>query len=492
MVDILLLSIPTYEFRPYIVGISSLHSYLINNSIKSVLKDPISAYHESIQRPYDDVLVNELKQDMFKSLDTELLSGFFDYLTNLIQLHNPKYIGMSCIINNREVCHAISIFIKKKFPSIKIIIGGPNSKFMKPEFHKYESVDYLYTGESESGFADFFNDDLRMKLFGLSFRNEFNQIVHNAQALPADLSNLPIAYHDKSFDTEFHKKNYQLYFPVVFSRGCPYHCSFCDGWKVLDGFRYFPIDRVIDFIKSYENDTRYMLVEDSILNGNDKWLRSFAKAIVDNQLKVTWGGMFRFHPMMEQEGYFDLLGQSGLVRLNFGLESGSPKILKNLGKFANMTKMFSIFDKLRIAKKKYNFRVSVMIMIGTPYEQEEDFKKTLAFLFFNRDVIDMLDSCAAFVLNDDLTILHDLEKQKIVVRETSVNWATPYSTPKIRVDRMRRITKFLKQINLPAQIFDQGLYDIPEDRWVTWDENSTPTIQGVDNDLSQAAVCITG
>jgi radical SAM superfamily enzyme YgiQ (UPF0313 family) len=340
---------------------------------------------------------------------------------------------------------------------------------MKDSLFKYESLDFLYAGEAESNFLDFFDENKRFKMLGISFRNEQGQIVHNGQALPADLSKIPIAYHDRAFDTKFHAQNYETYYPVVFSRGCPYHCTFCDGWKVLEGFRYFPIERVIDFIKSYEQDNRYMLVEDSILNGNDKWLKSFASAIVENQLNVTWGGMFRFHPIMEQEGYWDLLGQSGLRRINFGLESGSPRILKNLGKFANMEKMYKIFDKLRAAKKKYNMRVSVMIMIGTPYEEEADFQKTLKFLYFNRDVIDMLDSCAAFVLNDDLTILHNLEKEKIVIRQTSINWCTPFSSPKIRYDRMKRVTKFLNQINLPARIYDNGIYELPESEWVSWD-----------------------
>ncbi len=470
MADILLMSIPIYEFRPYIVGVSSLHTYLKNNGIDSVLCDPISQFHESMNRPYDNVLFNDLQTSSLNSDSTSaLITDFNKYLIKLVKEHSPRYIGMSCIINNRDVCLAISKLIKSQFPEVKIVIGGPNSKYMKPHLHSYDSVDYLYAGEAESGFVDFFNDDLRLKLFGLSYKKENAEVIHNLQAPPADLSKIPIAYHDKAFKTAFHSQNYETYYPVVFSRGCPYHCTFCDGWKVLDGFRYFPIERVVDFIKSYENDERYMLVEDSILNGNDIWLKNFARAIVENQLKITWGGMFRFHPKMLEEGYWDLLGQSGLIRLNFGLESGSPKILKNLGKFGNIEKMFKIFDKLREAKKKYNIRVSVMIMIGTPYEEEVDFQKTLRFLYFNRDVIDMLDSCAAFVLNDDLTILHNLRKEKIVVEKTSINWATPYSTPKIRIDRMKRITKFLKQINLPARIFDNGLYDLPEDDWATWD-----------------------
>jgi hypothetical protein len=211
-----------------------------------------------------------------------------------------------------------------------------------------------------------------------------------------------------------------------------------------------------------------MLVEDSILNGNAKWLTSFCNAIVDNNLKVRWGGMFRFHPSMNEEGYFDLLGKSGLIRLNFGLESGSKSVLRNLGKFANMEKMYAIFDKLRDAKKKYPIRVSTMIMVGTPYETEEDFKKTLQFLYFNRDVIDMVDSCAVFILNDEIQIEADLIKRNLVTKKSSINWATAESTPKIRIDRIRRIEKFCKQINLQVKIYDHGLPNIKEEEWASW------------------------
>jgi len=165
-----------------------------------------------------------------------------------------------------------------------------------------------------------------------------------------------------------------------------------------------------------------------------------------------------------------MLGKSGLIRLNFGLESGSKNILRNLGKFANMEKMYVIFDKLREAKKKYPIRVSTMIMVGTPYETEEDFKKTLQFLYFNRDVIDMIDSCAVFVLNDDIQIEEDLLKRKLVNKKTSLNWATAASTPKIRIDRIRRIEKFCNQINLQVKIYDFGLPDLPEEEWATWEE----------------------
>lgn len=478
MVDLLLLSIPIYEFRPYIVGASSLHTYLNNNGVNCVLRDPISDYHEKISRAYNNDLFEELIALYNKGGEpSELCKGFIEHLYAEIDLHQPKVVGLSCIINNRDAVLSITKFIKEKYPHVMTIVGGPNSKYMKEQFSHYKSVDFLFTGEAESGFVTFFDLDKRHTLLGLSYRNEVGMVVHNGTAPAADLTNLPIAYHDKAFKTKFHKENYETYYPVVFSRGCPYHCSFCDGWKVLDGFRYFPIERVVDFIKSYKDDDRYMLVEDSILNGNDKWLKSFARAIIDNQLKVTWGGMFRFHPIMEQEGYWDLLGQSGLVRLNFGLESGSPSILKNLGKFANMTKMFNIFNRLREAKKKYPIRVSVMIMIGTPYEEEVDFQRTMRFLYFNRDVIDMIDSCAAFVLEDDLIIYNNLKKEGILNKKTSINWATPYSSPEIRIDRMRRITKFLQQINLPARIYDHGIYKLPKEDWAVWEGPSAEEIK---------------
>lgn len=475
MIDILLLTIPVHELRPYIVGISSVHTYLNNNNISCLTRDPVTEYYELIEKNYNNDLAKDLERSLQSPHSSQLLEGFTEYLKNIVITEKPKFIGLSALVSNRDASVAVAKILKKIFPEIEIILGGPIAKFLKESFHKLTSIDFLYTGEAESGFANFFNADLRYNLLGLSYRNKNNEVIHNNQALPADLLNLPIAYHDKLFKTKFHTENYKPYFPVVFSRGCPYHCTFCEGWKVLDGFRYFPIDKVMEFVRSYENDERYMLVEDSIINGNDKWLKAFCNAMIENNIKLTWGGMFRFHPMMEQEGYLDLLGRSGLKRLNFGLESGSPKILKNLGKFANMEKMFGIFNRLREVKSKYNIRISVMLMLGSPYEEEVDFQKTLKFLYFNRDVIDMIDACSAFVLNDDLTILHQLEKENLVVRKSSINWATPSSSPKIRIDRMKRMEKFCKQINLPVRLVYAGLDDINQNDWVSWPINSEVT-----------------
>lgn len=94
MADILLLSIPTYSkgSRPYIVGISSLQTYLKNGGIDSVLIDPVSLFLESRNDSYEDALVNDLKAYDIGGASSELVDNFRQFLEKKIEQHHPKYI----------------------------------------------------------------------------------------------------------------------------------------------------------------------------------------------------------------------------------------------------------------------------------------------------------------------------------------------------------------------------------------------------------------
>jgi len=60
---------------------------------------------------------------------------------------------------------------------------------------------------------------------------------------------------------------------------------------------------------------------------------------------------------------------------------------------------------------------------------------------------------------------------------------------------MRRITKFLQQINLPARIYDHGIYKLPKEEWATWDGptaeeiKAQKTLQAEQNQVAEPIAC---
>jgi hypothetical protein len=98
-------------------------------------------------------------------------------------------------------------------------------------------------------------------------------------------------------------------------------------------------------------------------------------------MKIHWTGYCRCDGRMDLE-FYQMLADSGCAMLNYGIESGSQKVLNDMDK------------KVTVAEMEQNFRDGAKVgvaaftnwIVGFPTEQYQDFADTLTFLWRNRNM----------------------------------------------------------------------------------------------------------
>ena len=105
---------------------------------------------------------------------------------------------------------------------------------------------------------------------------------------------------------------------------------------------------------------------------NREQVDEFCNAMLDSGLNTKWSGYLSVGVVNDAEGY-ELLYKSGCRSMIYGVESGSPRILKSVGK--NM-KLDKIKSNIELCAKSRIVPI-VMFMLGFPDETEEDIKATI-------------------------------------------------------------------------------------------------------------------
>jgi hypothetical protein len=165
------------------------------------------------------------------------------------------------------------------------------------------------------------------------------------------------------------------------SRGCVAKCQFCSEttfWR----YRGRLAGNIVDEIE-YQYHTfgvRTVWFIDSLVNGNLKELRAFAKGVVDKGLTdLHWVGYCRNDERMDLD-YFRDLKASGCDMLNFGVESGSQKVLDIMKKNVKREAVEKNLHDMTTA----GINAFTNWFVGFPGEDRQDFADTMTLMWRTR------------------------------------------------------------------------------------------------------------
>ena len=305
-------------------------------------------YYKRIHPTYEPILREYL--ELLLAEDADIL-GFSTYYTNLLPT-----IWM---IDE----------IRKRKPDITIIMGGPECH--QEYFKKPDGVDYYFIGESEQNILDF-------------LENWENGIKPASPALGSlysdtriDIDSLPYPDYDDFDLTKYWGKNSIC---AEISRGCIAKCSYCTEvyyWKFRDRGATTVVDELEYQIKKY--NISFVSFVDSLMNGSLKEFKKFCEEIVRRDLKFNWWGYARADGRMDLE-FYKLMKAAGGQGFNYGIETGSDKVLKAINKKNTVAEI----NQNIIDSDKVGMKVSACWVIGAPGEDIEAFTHSFNMLWNHR------------------------------------------------------------------------------------------------------------
>lgn len=265
--------------------------------------------------------------------------------------------------------------IRKRFPRVRLVAGGPAIQGLKSAFPKYTDVfDLLVYGEGEQALLDFV-----ARGAGAEFRNSIVRRDGAFLETPVNMVRAldELALPDYSRETYPGVESLLRMRIIDDSRGCFNHCSFCTHPNISGlGSRKKSPQRVVDEIERahLEDGISYFRFAGS--NPPLKFLVAVAEEILRRGLKICYSA---FSSMNNSDvRAFPVLAESGLRALLYGIETGDPEFLKRVHR-KNNRDHDHIVSVCQEGMKNGIF-MALSVIVPSPFETQETKDATLRLL----------------------------------------------------------------------------------------------------------------
>lgn len=314
-----------------------------------------------------------------------------DEVVAQILTEKPAFVGITLFTVGTWIASEIARKIKLKRPDIKVIIGGPHVSSMGVEtMERFPEFDVAVVGEGEEVLIRLLKawregtplQDVPALIFRDPDAINVRILSTPKLAINKDLDRLPFPAWDLLPDFP------NAYLPAVYdfpkgpvasiaaSRGCPFHCKFCDTSTFGASVRAYTPERVFEMMQHLQQrwGIRHVLFVDDLFTASKKRTTKLCNLIIDSGLQMTWSCASRVDVINPET--LKLMKQAGCWEMSFGLESGSNELLQKMDKSASLDKSVRAIHWADEA----GIRSKGLFMLGYPGENEETMAQTKAFV----------------------------------------------------------------------------------------------------------------
>jgi anaerobic magnesium-protoporphyrin IX monomethyl ester cyclase len=328
---------------------------------------------------------------------------YFRYSHEQVEAHFKTHqfdvVGISAVVSTAYAyTKYLSMLIRAVSPDTKIIVGGNLAASAEILLRKCE-VDFCVIGDGEFIVQDLIrvlygrplNYDRLRETKGIAFLDEQGKFCFTGYGakpsaeeiespdyglLEADGS-LPHFISDQVADRVFGLKGEaepgKTVATVTMAKGCVARCTFCHRFE--KGFRVRPVEKTIEHLRYLmaQYNVGYVMAADENFGADRKVAREVASRLGDLGLKWMVAGV-RVRTVNKES--LQHWKDNGCVAVIYGIESGSPKMLKIMEKNATLE------ENINALKWTYEAGLDTIIqlVLGMPGENDETIHETIEFL----------------------------------------------------------------------------------------------------------------
>jgi anaerobic magnesium-protoporphyrin IX monomethyl ester cyclase len=279
----------------------------------------------------------------------------------------PDWIGYTCYTAVVPVVDSLTREIKRHLPDARQVVGGPHPSLDPITSERIPWADYVVRGEGEFAMRMLVDGAIR----GLPKTMQSSRI--------SDLDALPFPERTKLLPGDGGADLSYL----STARGCPWRCAYCASPTIWPRVHARSPANVITeahdlprLTKKAESGGDVLRITDnaSLYIIDDTFTFNEQRAIeIMKGLDMPWKCEARADTITENLA--SAMSQYGCVRAKLGVESGSERILKLIGKGETKD---DIRAGIRLLQK-YDVPVTIYLMTGFPGETDDDLRQTIAF-----------------------------------------------------------------------------------------------------------------
>jgi len=276
--------------------------------------------------------------------------------------------------------------MRRVIPSAVFAFSGPHAPMFETSFlYENKVIDLILYGEYELTLLELVQklknkeelddvDGLIFRKAGVVQKNPPRPLIENLDSLPFPARHLLPMMHYNDSVCNLPRPNLQMWA----SRGCPYQCNFCAWPQIMyGGSKYRTRNPAIvaeemdiavkkyGFKGVYFDDDTFNLQKDRVLNLCEEICKR------DLNKRVSWAVMARADAMDDE--LLLAFKKSGLYAVKYGVETGSQKLIDEMGKKLSLEEVERVVRKT----KELGIRVHLTFSFGHPGETRETVNKTI-------------------------------------------------------------------------------------------------------------------
>ncbi|MBI3448018.1 MAG: radical SAM protein [Acidobacteria bacterium] len=294
----------------------------------------------------------------------------------LLKVEKPGLVGLTLYTFNRHAALKLAVEAKRANPRCFVVAGGPHAAHVAESLlTSCSALDAVATGEGETLMVDLARCLERggdpKGVAGLVLRDTGATAPREAIA---SLDDIPFpAPHYEGFHLDV---TAEAGF-IITSRGCPGRCTFCntpDFWGTKMRFR--SAASVLDEIRflARERGILYVSVRDDTFTVHKKRILELCERLCEAKLGVLWNCQSRVNAIDQER--LDAMRRAGCEVVQYGVESGSPRLLRELAKDISVDQIRSA----AAATRRAGMSLSFYLISGVPGETDGDFRATESLL----------------------------------------------------------------------------------------------------------------
>jgi radical SAM superfamily enzyme YgiQ (UPF0313 family) len=318
-------------------------------------------------------------------------------VADTIERVRPDLVGITSFTMEGETAHRYAALAKAHAPGCVVVVGGPYGTSDSTTILKDANVDFTARGEGELMLVQMLdyleasttsagNGGSRIPS-GISYRQDgrvvegaFPELIQNIDEIPYpawDLIDLEKYFGFGKIRRAANMMQTKKRGISIFStRGCPYRCTYCHnvfGKKL----RKRSVVNVLGEIGWLVE--RFGIQEIEFIDDVFNLDRERAKAICDGIIRTGWKLMLSFPnglraDQMDEE-LVDKMRRAGTYRINYAIESGSPRVQKMIRKNLNLPRAQEIIEYTT----RRGISTGGFFMLGFRDETEEEVWNTIRF-----------------------------------------------------------------------------------------------------------------
>jgi radical SAM superfamily enzyme YgiQ (UPF0313 family) len=318
------------------------------------------------------------------------LAKSLDEVAGEVALFKPDIVGLSTMTLNFSVAVELSVKLKKVLPSKTILCaGGVHPTALPGDTLRRLPVDFVVVGEGEEAISAVCKTYRKrtgkieyQDIGSVAYINRRGKLVENPSLIVEDLDFLPFPAFDL-LDMDVYMRPpgfirglvFERVATVMFSRGCPYHCTYCSSYLMFKGKTRFHTPEYMMALlklmkKAYDIDAYYFT--DETLTLNHRLMFDLCKRL--KSLHLPWGCSTRVNVLTWE--LLCAMREAGCLHIDFGVESGSQRIRDVLRRRQNQKMFEETFEMC----KKLDIRQFAQVMVGCPTETKKDVQMTVDML----------------------------------------------------------------------------------------------------------------